>query len=106
MKTKSETPSTDHRCLNLKCRKSLADRRSDAKFCNANCRNAAQAAEKPESDEVIFISSACRFPRQGQAEIIPEDRGSRHPVPGSRPEFSGYCVVADRCECKCHGEAA
>jgi hypothetical protein len=98
-----------HRCQNSQCRKKLIGKRSDAKFCSPRCRSLVAAAEKPKDDREVFISQACRFPRQPQAEIVKADRKHRHPVTGKRPEFSGYCVVADRCECKvagCHGEVA
>src|SRR6266849_4304179 len=92
----------EHRCQNPKCRKSLAGRRSDTKFCSPACRFQVKQAERPPEEEVVFISSACRFPRQQQAEIVLADQAVRHPFSGPRPEFSGYCVVSGSCECKCH----
>jgi len=55
-----------------------------------------------EADQEFFVSSACRFPAQQQAEILPSDRGHRHPYRGPRPQWSGYCVV-ESCACPCHG---
>jgi hypothetical protein len=48
-----------------------------------------------------FISHACKYPAEPQAEIMRGHRGRRHPFEGSRPEWSGYCVP-NRCNCKCH----
>jgi hypothetical protein len=48
-----------------------------------------------------WISHACQFPADQQAQIVPRDRGRRHPHDGIRPEWSGYCVIGD-CNCTCH----
>lgn len=96
----------EHRCQNPKCRKSLAHRRSDTKFCGPKCRPQGQSASTDETGREDFISLACKFPKQPQAEIVRRDRRVRHPHAGPRPENSGYCVVADRCACKCHQEAS
>jgi hypothetical protein len=47
-----------------------------------------------------WVSLACKEPAARQAEILPSDRGHRHPYSGSRPEWSGYCTVP--CDCSCH----
>jgi len=83
----------------------MLNKRSDAKFCSPACRAAVKAAEKAETPD-LWISSACRYPYQQQAEIADGDRLHRHPAKGRRPDWSGYCVLPDRCGCDtegCHG---
>ena len=92
-------------CQNPRCHKPMIGKRSDTKFCSNRCRAAVKQNDQ-EAQEEVWISSACRFPKQQQAEIALGDRAHRHPVPGKRPEWSGYCVVPDRCGCTregCHG---
>ena len=48
-----------------------------------------------------WISHACQYPADQQAEILESHRGHRHPWDGRRPEWSGYCVI-DTCNCTCH----
>ncbi len=47
-----------------------------------------------------WISHACEFPADQQAVLI-GPLTHRHPYIGSRPQYSGYCVIA-ACECECH----
>jgi hypothetical protein len=99
------TTETEHRCQNPKCQKLLTGRRADTKYCNPSCRYQAvnTAVDENGNEHEIWISSGCRYPRQQQAEIVPGDQGRRHPYSGSRPEWSGYCVIKT-CECPCHPE--
>jgi hypothetical protein len=48
-----------------------------------------------------FISFACMYPAERQAQILSCDRSRRHPYGGKRPEWSGYCVIGS-CACECH----
>jgi hypothetical protein len=91
------------RCQNEACRKPLTHRRKDAKYCRPACRAAVKAKEKEnEEGEEPWISQACRYPVQQQAELVRRDMRHRHPHKGRRPHrYSGYCVIPD-CECKCH----
>lgn len=56
-------------------------------------------------EDSIFISHACQFPIDHQADILPWNENAiytRHPWDDSRPEWSGYCLVTDACRCTCH----
>lgn len=94
-------PPEERRCENEGCRKPMNGRRKDARFCSIGCRNAVKAKEREEAPEV-WISQACRYPTQQQAELVRSDMRHRHPYSGRRlHRYSGYCVIR-RCECKCH----
>lgn len=97
---------TEHRCQNSNCKKILVGRRADTKYCDNSCRYEATHTTTGEDGEKrdVWICSGCRYPKQAQAEILPSSRKIRHPVSGSRPTWSGYCVVKS-CECPtCHPE--
>lgn len=97
----AEEPPEEHRCVNDGCRKLLTGRRKNTKFCSPRCRDAVKAKEREEAPEQ-WISQACRYPAQQQAELVRSDMRHRHPYAGKRPHrYSGYCVIP-RCECKCH----
>jgi hypothetical protein len=102
MKAKPDAP----RCTNPKCNKPMIGRRKNTLVCSPACRYAVKQSEREEAGPELWISSACKYPAQQQAEIARGDRGHRHPYTGKRPEWSGYCVMADRCGCDkagCHG---
>jgi hypothetical protein len=49
-------------------------------------------------ERLTWVSQACKYPRQPQAEHLPSAR--QHPSAGDRPEESGWCTGA--CNCTCH----
>ena len=49
-----------------------------------------------------FVSHACEFPADQQAELIRAHMTRRHPWVAARPTYSGYCMPQLPCECECH----
>ncbi len=98
------TTNEEHRCQNPRCRKPLTGRRSDTLFCSTKCRTQVKSAEKTdEGSAEVWVCNACKHPEHQQADIVMTAKVVRHPLAGRRPEFSGYCVLGDRCGCdKCH----
>jgi len=62
-------------------------------------RACAELAFQTASEEQFeWVSQACKYPKQPQAEHLPSAR--QHPYAGDRPEESGWCTGA--CNCTCH----